>query len=1284
MPVPNRIRPEYSGELPIHKRREDIIRTVLENPVTVIAGETGSGKTTQIPKFLLECGFGQKGLIGCTQPRRVAALSVANRIAEELKVPYGGPVGAKIRFTDRTSENTAVKVMTDGILLNELQDDPELKRYEALVIDEAHERSLNIDFILGLLRRLLPRRPDLKVLITSATIDTETFARAFNNAPILEVSGRVYPVETHHRPVESILGEGSDGTWIEAAAEVIHEILEDNREGDILVFLPGERDIRELRSLLEEGPARRCDLLPLYGRLANEDQQRIFHPGGRRRIILATNIAETSITVPGIRFVVDSGLARISRYSTHSRTQRLPIEPVAQSSANQRKGRCGRVSNGICHRLFSEADFLARPEFMPPEIHRSNLASVILRMLAFRLGDIQTFPFIDPPSEAAIRGGYRQLAELGAIRSDSDRTDRAGGTRLTPIGRKLAKLPVDPTVGRMLLQAHEENAVEAVLVIAAGLAIQDPRERPAEKAQEADEMQKRFTHPNSDFLTLLNIWETYHDEMERLSQSRLRKFCRNHFLNYQRMREWRDTHHQLQRILKDLRLLPEKSSPSPASSKTDAGYRSIHRSILSGLLSNVAVKESGHEYRGPRNRKAMLFPGSGLFDHAAARKERKAAYAKKAKPKTPDTAAPEWIVCGEWMETSRLFARTAAKIEVDWIEDLAADQIQIKHSEPFWSEKSAAVLCRERHLLFGLEISRKNVRYAGIEPGIATEIFVRNGLIEGGIKERPDFLHHNETLREEAESEVARLRSGSPAAVEERLNHFYLERLHDTGSFPDLRRFAGEHHDGSLDFLKARLKDLLPAKDLQSEETRFPRSVEIGGSSLDLRYRNDPGDEAHGVTLRVPLHQHEAIRQSALDWAVPGHLSEMTEQLLRSLPKNIRRQLHPIKERAREIAGTLHPTDCPLVEELSAVLQRDYGIATRSTDWDQSLVSEHLRPRIEVENNNGELIAAGRDLENLKKQLATTTEKLVGGGLDTLPAWRQATARYERGPLTDWNFGDLPHAIDLSGEAGLPLKAYPALQSEKEGVQLRLLPDESSARAATESGWIELGAQVMGREAAWLHRDLKELKQLGPLLLPLGDFPALQNAAWEHLKRHLFRCDPKLPLQEENFRSVLKRADEERRGLVTQLRDRLRELLEARQALTLLLEKKKTPRAITFPGMREQLERIAPADFLAHYSFEELPHLTRYLKGMSIRAERARQNIGKDMEKAERVAPWADRLDKLAKRAAIPVFAEPVKEYLLLLEEFKISVYAQELGTTRKVSERRLDQLARKIEADLE
>ena len=1252
--------------------------------MVVVAGETGSGKTTQLPKFLLDCGLGQRGWIGCTQPRRVAALSVAERIAEELKVPLGREVGAKIRFTDRTGPQTAVKIMTDGILLNELQDDPMLRNYEAILIDEAHERSLNIDFILGCLRQLVEKRDDLKIVITSATIDTETFSKAFGGAPIIEVSGRMYPVDVHYlRPEE----DAAD--YIDVAARTIQQIIGGNRVGDILAFLPAERDIHELTRLLEGSCGRQCQILPLYGRLANADQQRIFQPGGQRRVILSTNIAETSLTVPGIRYVVDTGLARVSRYSAHSHTQRLPIEPVARSSADQRKGRCGRVEDGTCYRLYTEEDYNERPRFNTPEIHRSNLASVILRMTAFRLGDVDNFPFIDPPPENAIRGGYRLLSELGAIDSSESPADEARA--LTPLGKRLARLPVDPTVGRMLLQAGDEGAVPEVLVIAAGLSIQDPRERPAEAAAEADTAHRRFIHKESDFLTLLNIWNAFHKELETLTQNQLRKFCRRNFLNYQRMREWRDVHQQLERLLQPV--LDKKNKkhkrrtlqPEDYAERKLSGYAAIHKSILAGLLGNIAVKHEGHDYRGPRSRNAMLFPGSGLFDHKAAKLQRKAAHAKKKPAQTVKTSAPEWIVCGQWMETSRLYARTAAAIEIDWIEAVAGDLLRIKYVEPCWSTKSAAAVCKERTLLFGLEIRRRQARLTPVDPETATDIFVRHGLVEEGIKEQPPFLQHNRKIRQQAESELARRRMGSSLTVEDRITTFYRQRLQAVGSYAELRAFAKSRHQGSLDFLQACLEDLLPEETGSDLAEAFPASINIGGSRLSLDYRHAPGTEEDGVTLRVPIELLDAVRQSLLDWAVPGHREEKIHCLLRALPKSVRVQLHPLKENSARISRALPPSEQTLPEALAAHLHSEYNIHIRPDDWASAEIPRHLQPRIQVENRGEIVLAAGRSLPALREELRLTTERKASGkgGLEALPAWRQAAARFERKNLTAWNFDDLPESIDLSGEAGMPLKAYPALVARKERIDLRLLPDLDAARKETASGWLELAEAVTAQDCAWLQRDLRDLRQLGFLLLPLGGQEALSKPAWQHLRRHLFRCQNRLPLQQSVFQQTLARANEEKCGLVPRFVDALRALLEVRQEVAALLEKKQTARAISYPGMRAQLEQLAPADLLDQYDFEDLPRITRFLKGMLIRAERAKSNLNSDMEKAKRLAPHAKELAQIETAARKTQQQDRLKPYRLLLEEYKISLFAQELGTGEKVSAKRLETLATELREEL-
>src|SRR5690625_1966145 len=766
---------DYPVELPITDRREEIVRLIRENQVVIIAGETGSGKTTQIPKMCIESGLGSAGKIACTQPRRVAALSVSRRIAEELKTPWGEEVGCKIRFSDQTVPHTVIKMMTDGLLLAETQNDRDLLEYEAVIIDEAHERSLNIDFLLGYLQLLRKRRPDLKIIITSATIDPEAFSRAFGGAPIVEVSGRTFPVEVVYRPLDDFLEEEGEITSIEAAVAAVEEIVQMREPGDILVFMPGERDIREAREALEGRRLPNCEILPLFGRLSGGDQQRIFQKLPQRKIVIATNIAETSLTIPGIRFVIDTGTARISRFSPHTRTQRLPVEPISQSSADQRKGRCGRVAEGICIRLYSEEDFEYRPRFTPPEILRANLAAVILRMKAFRLGEVETFPFIDPPGERAIQAGYVLLQDLGALNEKR---------KLTSLGRQLARLPVDPTVGRMLLQARREQALREVLVIASGLSVQDPRERPMEKREAADQAHRQFVDPESDFLTLWNIWNGFHGKTERMSQGQMRKFCKKHFLSYTRMREWRDIHQQLVGALKELRQF--------RLSDLEAGYNEIHRSILSGLLANVAQHENGNFYRATHNRTVMIFPGSGLFN-------KKAGGGEKGKKRSgrEKIRMPKWIMAGEWMETNRLYGRTVARIDPAWILELGKHLCKSSVKEPHWDAKAGRVLGRERVLLYGLEIVRRRVGYDRYDPDEACEIFIREGLAADTIEEKLGFLKHNRSVRSNVEALQTRLRRSAAFVIEERMVEFYRERVDGISSVAALRGLIRDKNGGA-------------------------------------------------------------------------------------------------------------------------------------------------------------------------------------------------------------------------------------------------------------------------------------------------------------------------------------------------------------------------------------------------------------------------------------------------------------------------------------------------------
>jgi ATP-dependent helicase HrpA len=1245
----------YPPELPITARREEIVRLIRENQVVVIAGETGSGKTTQIPKMCLEAGLGVAGRIACTQPRRVAALSVSRRIAEELKVAWGEEVGCKIRFADQTAPHTLVKMMTDGLLLAESQGDPDLTDYEAVIIDEAHERSLNIDFLLGHLQLLRHKRPELKIIITSATIDPEAFSRAFGGAPVVEVSGRTFPVEVVYRPLDTFLEEEGELTSIEAAAAAAEEIVQQRRPGDILIFMPGERDIRETRDLIEGRRLPHCEVLPLFGRLSGGDQQRIFERSQRRKIIIATNIAETSLTIPGIRFVIDTGTARISRFSPHTRTQRLPVEPISRSSADQRKGRCGRVAEGICFRLYSEEDYESRPRFTPPEILRANLAAVILRMKAFELGDVETFPFIDPPQERAIKAGYVLLQDLGALDQAKD---------LTELGRQLARFPVDPTVGRMLLQARREHALREVLVIAAGLSVQDPRERPMEKREAADQMHRRFVHPESDFLTLLNIWNAYHDETERLSQGQLRKFCKTHFLSYTRMREWRDIHQQLVSVLKDLDQF-RLSDLEPESV-------GIHRSILTGLLANVARHDSGNSYRATHSRLAMIFPGSGLFNKKAGGGDRKTRLPQTEKP--DKIRMPEWIMAAEWMETNRLYARTVARVEASWILELGKHLCKSSVKEPQWDPKAGRVLARERVLLYGLEIARRRVGYDRYNPAEACEIFIREGLAADTVEEQLPFLQHNREVRQNVEQMQTRLRRSVAFALEERMVVFYRERLENVSSVAALRKLIAER--GGDQFLRVSEADLIPNVS-EAETKAFPAEVKVGDQVMPLEYTYSPGAENDGVTLKVPVGQFDAIQPGMLDWLVPGYLEEKIDCLLRGLPKETRKQLFPIGDRVQELLHHLTPSPRPLTEVLAEEISLRYGVRIRPDEWPEENVPQHLKPRIEVKDTEDRTLAAGRNWEKVAESFRRKVEARTrqGIGASSLQGWQQAAARWERHGLTSWSFGDLPEAIQVGDLAGIPIEAVPGLQKETDGsVSLRLFRSRTEAEAASREGLLALVEHDLGKDLAWMRKDLKVLRKLAPFYVTLSPTVDLEEGGYRLLLEHLLLREPVLPLKEARYRQLLERAKGEMRGLPVRLSDLLGNVLQKRQEI--LTGK------LASDWLKEEVEKLLPRDFLAGLPYSRLQHIPRYLQAMLVRADRARVNPHKDAERAAQVQPFSEAVKRLEGEADKKGYSRAALEELRwMVEEFKVSTFAQELGTSTKVSARKLEDKIREIQA---
>ena len=1279
-PFPFRL--EFPPELPITSRVEEITAAIQANQVVILAGETGSGKTTQIPKMCLAAGRGSLGRIACTQPRRVAALSVSRRVAEELGVQWGREVGCKIRFNDETTRDTVIKFLTDGMLLAEVQGDPLLRGYDTIIIDEAHERSLNIDFLLGHLRTLRYKRPELKIVITSATIDTEAFSKAFDDAPIIQVEGRTYPVEVIYAPLDEFGSDAAEGDEREAKAEALHyidgaveavqRIVRESTGGDVLVFLPSERDIRELGDLLDGRRLGNCEVIPMFGRLSNVEQQRVFAPTQRRKIILATNIAETSLTIPGIRFVVDTGLARLSRYSPTARTRRLPIEPVSQSSADQRKGRSGRVADGVCIRLYSEKDFLERPRFTQPEIQRANLADVILRMKAFGLGDIERFPFINMPAAKSIRAGYALLEELGALDASDNIADSV--RVLTPIGRELARLPVDPTVGRMILEARTEKALREVIIIAAGLSIQDPRERPMDKQQQADNAHRRFVHPDSDFLTLLNIWEAYHGEFETMAQAKLRRFCREHFLSYTRMREWRDIYTQLVDTLEqrdDFRLTSAYHGMGEIDQKTTAfgtpSYRAIHRSILAGLLGNIAhLDEENGGYKATHDRRVTLFPGSVLFRREEPKKRGTEGGARGGAPKGAPPKTPRWIISAEIMETSRLFARTCARLDPLWALDLGAHLVRVSHSEPFWDVEKGRVMAKQRTRLYGLELESKAVGYGKIDAVHALEIFIREGLVNDTISFPLDFLAHNRTVREKLADALTRARDSGFLNLDEATYRFYAARLEKTpvsavGELVDLVR---ERRGAEPRFLMLETEDLRDPETLEHDVEAFPEALPLDNRALPLAYAYKPGQADDGVTLDVSVREAETLTPAALDWAVPGHLEQKVEHYLRALPKELRRGFVPLAETAKSLAEQVAARDRltdrreSLTQALAAQIAERFRMTLDPAVWADKPLPDHLRVRVRVLDAKGKELCASRELAeidaalHLQKRAASATVARVEP-----EAWRRARAQWETPAQTTWKFGDILERVLVTEQAGVPVFAFPALQAEKDGVAVRLAKTPEEARELTRRGLAALIERQLSNDLGWLERDLRAVKNLGPLISTLAPAEELQAQAFQEIRAWVGGRTV-APLTAAVFGTVLDRAKADLRGIVPRFCDQLREILTLRQSLMV------QPGA--HAGLERDLAALLPPDFLRTTPYAQLPHFPRYLKGMKLRAERWRQNPAKDAERAAQLAPYVVAAGKLRER-------EGGEAFRWLVEEFRVSLFAQELGTAEPVSTVKLD-----------
>ncbi|MFB7662872.1 ATP-dependent RNA helicase HrpA [Kitasatospora sp. NPDC056138] len=1239
----------YPEELPVSQKKDEILAAIRDHQVVIVAGETGSGKTTQIPKICLELGRGVKGLVGHTQPRRIAARTVAERVAEELNTPLGEAVGWKVRFTDQVGQDTLVKLMTDGILLAEIQTDRELRQYDTLIIDEAHERSLNIDFILGYIKQLLPRRPDLKVVITSATIDPERFAEHFGDAPIVEVSGRTYPVEVRYRP---ILQEGETEEDIDRDRDQVQAICEAAQElqaegpGDILVFLSGEREIRDTADALNKLNLKFTEVLPLYARLSSAEQHRVFQRSGSRRIVLATNVAETSLTVPGIKYVIDPGTARISRYSHRTKVQRLPIEAISQASANQRKGRCGRTSDGICIRLYSEEDFLSRPEFTDAEILRTNLASVILQMTAAGLGDISAFPFLDPPDSRNIKDGINLLHELGAL----DPAEKDPRKRLTGLGRKLAQLPVDPRMARMVLEADRLGCVRDVMVIAAALSIQDPRERPAEKRQAADDRHRRFTSETSDFLSFLAMWRYVKEQQRELSSSAFRRMCKSEFLNYLRIREWQDIYTQLRTVAKQLGVTIEEGPHTGEEPEPDADR--IHQALLSGLLSHIGLFDvEKREYGGARGARFAVFPGSGLF-------------------KKP----PRWVMSAELVETSRLWARINAKIEPEWVEPLAGHLVKKNYSEPHWEKKSGAVLAYEKVTLYGVPIvAQRKINYGRIDPELCRELFIRNALVEGDWETHHKFFGENRKLLSEVEELENRARRRDIMVDDQTLFDFYDSRLPEgivsTRHFDSWWKKTRHEQPDLLNFEKSML--INDAAGGVTEED-YPDYWQQGKLRFKLTYQFEPGSDADGVTVHIPLPVLNQVTSEGFDWQIPGLRAELVTAYIRSLPKAIRRNFVPAPDFAAAALRQVKDRQEPLLPTLERILHRMSAIPIPPEAWDDERIPDHLKVTFRVVDGKRRL-AESKDLEDLRLRLKPKLKETLSSAA--------SGQGIERGGLTAWP-ADLP-VLQRTFEQrsrGHALRAYPALVDEGETVGIRLFDTPEAQARAMWAGTRRLlmltipspAKSIQGRlgnqaKLALSHNPHGSITALfedivaaaTDRLMALGGGPAWDEAAftklYDKVRTDLYDLSADTTLKTATALIAFHKASTRLKSVSSPV------LLSAVNDIRLHLASLIHPPAKDSPG------------FVTATGWQRLPDLKRYLLAVDRRLEALPNHPQRDLLHLHKVQQVQDAYGELLAR--VPAGREPspeVRAVRWMIEELRVSFFAQGLGTPTPVSEKRI------------
>jgi len=1269
----------YDVNLPVSERRDELKKLIAENQVVVVCGETGSGKSTQLPKICLELGLGARGLIGHTQPRRLAARSIAQRVADELQTPLGQHVGYKVRFSDETSDKTLIKLMTDGILLAESQNDRFFNRYEVVIVDEAHERSLNIDFLLGMMKRVLRTRRDLKLIITSATIDAKRFAEHFTSskgpAPIIEISGRTYPIETLYRPIDewklrreererennadfeerNLKGHNDlrrrelddEDAFEKTLLEAVDELARRER-GDMLIFMPTERDIFETAKLLKkheipgDDSRRKTEILPLYARLPSTEQQKIFGKTSWRKIVVATNVAESSLTVPGIRYVIDPGTARISRYSARSKTQRLPIEPISQASADQRAGRCGRVGPGVCIRLYSERDYLSRPRYTTPEIQRTNLASVILQTKALKLGAVERFPFIDPPRNASIIDGYKTLFELGAVDENNE---------LTEIGRKLSRLPIDPRIGRMIFAADEEDALREILIIAGALEIQDPRERPREQQEKADEKHAPFLDENSDFMSYLKLWDFWQNLKDKTSRNQLRKACRENFLSFNRMREWSDVYVQLLQLVKGQSLEVKKRRDD---------YNAIHRSVLTGLLYGVAQKEeTGNEYRSTNAGKFVLWPGSGL---------------KKK---------PAWAVGAERLETTRAYLRTVARINPDWIEEIGGRLLERTRRDPFWNRETGCVHAYERATLYGLTIiPKRRVNFGPIDPVKSRQIFIYEALVNRDFDCSLPFFEHNCAVFEEAERLRDKLRKYDFVKSLDSIYDFYDAKLPDTVyDAVSLKKWWKKAPQKKREALFAKLDDFCAGAIDAETAAAFPDEATFDGSSqLPLKYRFSPGDSDDGASLIVPLEGLRQLETRRLGWLIPGLVEQKIVAMLKTLPKEIRREIVPIPDTAREIVKRISFGDGSLEEVVAQEVSRLAGRRTTVADFDLERTPPELLLNLKVVDDAGELLAEGRDAGELRERLGVEMNKSIGAVVD--PQWN-------RDGLTTWDFGTLPESISIA-RGSLTVSAYPALcdprfltnsfspsAPEARTVATRLFDSKDKAFRYTKLGVIRLFNLANSRDLKTQARWLPQLDKLQTFSRAIADFD-LTSAIAETIGARALDLDDatSLPANEGEFNDLAKRG-RERIGYATQdVAGWIVRFLENYQEARLAIEKRRGGAANAVAvDAASHLARLTEPRFYLTTPWNWLKEFPRYFKAISARFEKW-QNGGAATDAAfarELNAYWERYCEALERNENAGIFDPELETFRWALEEYRVSLFAQKLGTAMKISAVRLE-----------